>query len=393
MITQEETSVQTQDTTQLLTRITLPPLAWYGGSWAYEEPDPEPTPEPVAPPPEKWEQQTIGPESFGPDMRPGRGQGVILGRFLPPHAGHEYVVDFARRFTKQLTLFLRVGPEDTIAGELREAWLREMFPDVKVVRVDDAPPLNDAEEQNAARERWAWFVRQSVAQPDYLFASESYGAELAVRLGARYVPVDPARRVVPVSGEQIRGNPAAYWAYLPACVRPHYVRRVCLIGPEATGKTTLAGRLAARFNTLCTEEYARTWSSQARNFEWQPADTQIIAQGQRALTAVMAQRAYRVLFCDTDLLAVRLWCERIFGSVPEWLQELAQQEVCDLYLVTRPDVPYNGPARFDQPAQRQAFYERIVRELTERKLPFREISGDWETRFEQAHHAVETLLL
>lgn len=50
-----------------------------------------------------------------------------------------------------------------------------------------------------------------------------------------------------------------YWQYLPPVVRPYYAKRVCIYGPESTGKSTLTIDLARHFQTVFVEEYARAW--------------------------------------------------------------------------------------------------------------------------------------
>lgn len=368
-------------------RITLPPLAWYGGSWAYEDTTPETPAEVVETTPAPPLEEAGKPPDFGPERGPGKGRGVILGRFMPPHAGHQYLVDFARAITPDLTLFLNVGDKPAIAGELRESWLKELFPTVKVVRVDSSSLLEDLENQEVVS-NWAGLVKTHVAQPDYIFASDNSIAGLALRLGASAFSLDQQRRVFPVSSTQIRANPYAHWEYLPPCVKAFYTRRVCLIGPEGTGKSTLAWRLAARYNTLYTDEIARKFTA-SQGYRWRATDTQTIAVGQMAAETALARRANRVLFCDTDILAVWLWSERLFGAAPQWVREAANSVNRDLYLITKPDASYAQGAE----SERQTYYERCLQEIRARKLPFAEITGaDWEARFSQACAAVDKLL-
>jgi NadR type nicotinamide-nucleotide adenylyltransferase len=73
------------------------------------------------------------------------------------------------------------------------------------------------------------------------------------------VLVDRERRAVPISGERLRADPMGSWDYLPECVRPEYVRRIVVTGPESTGKTTLAQGLAERLATTWVPEYARAY--------------------------------------------------------------------------------------------------------------------------------------
>ena len=110
---------------------------------------------------------------------------------------------------------------------------------------------------------WAIWRRALLAvlpgPPDRVFTSDPYGAELAATLGARWIPVDPDRVARPISGTAIRAAPLACWDHLPRPVRPYFVRRVSVFGPESTGKTTLAAHLAALHRTAWVPEYARAY--------------------------------------------------------------------------------------------------------------------------------------
>src|SRR5205085_9004498 len=89
---------------------------------------------------------------------------------------------------------------------------------------------------------WSFWVNAIRAvlprDPDIVVSSQAYGAELARRLGARHVALDPSRRQVPISATQIRAQPMLHWRFIPPPVRPYYVRRVAILGAESTGKTT-----------------------------------------------------------------------------------------------------------------------------------------------------------
>jgi HTH-type transcriptional regulator, transcriptional repressor of NAD biosynthesis genes len=387
-IPESENSVVFSD----IKRITLPPMAWYGGSWAYSEPEPESESEPEIPLPAAANSLPSKTElsDFGLFRRPGESTGVILGRFLPPHAGHQYLLEFARAFAKKLTIFLHVGKEPVIPGELRENWLRELFPDAQIQRIDFSPTLEDLTDEKV-RTNWVQLVLKIVPRPDYLFTAESYGADLAAKLGAIHIPVDQHRRIVPISSTQIRANPIAHWEHLPPAVRAFYTKKVCLIGPEESGKSTLAWRLAAHYNTLYTEEFARAYLVN-QGLKWQPETTQTIVNGQLASEAVLARRANRILFCDTDVLSVHLWCERQFGISPSWLTEAAKLQVHDLYLVTSPERPAPAQQQNDHEKERQHFYERCLVEIKAKNGQFAILTGDGDSRFRQACVAVDSLL-
>ena len=73
------------------------------------------------------------------------GHGLILGKFLPPHAGHLYLADFARNFAERLTILVCSLPGDPIPGELRYAWMRELFPAARVIHIDRELPQEPGE--------------------------------------------------------------------------------------------------------------------------------------------------------------------------------------------------------------------------------------------------------
>src|SRR5262249_341183 len=139
---------------------------------------------------------------------------------------------------------------EPIPGALRHRWMSEIFPGVRVVHLTDENP-QDPSEHPAFWDIWREsLLRVLPARPDYVFASEPYGPRLAAELGARFVMVDAARETFPVSGTAVRADPLAHFRHLPRCVRPYFVKRVSVFGPESTGKSTLARRLAAHYGTV-----------------------------------------------------------------------------------------------------------------------------------------------
>lgn len=378
---------------------TLPLQAWYGGSWVWEEPAPQADPiDPNALGP--LDLPGIGPpdpvaqEAFGTGLPAGEGTGLVLGRFLPPHRGHQYLLDFAQNSVSKLYIGVRAQKNDSIPIEQRLGWLREMAPRAEVVVEVSAPSMtSEPDEPGESIKEWAALVRSAVSGVDfnYFFGSEPGYATLAGELAAELVLVDPARSVVAISASQVRDDPLTNWVHLPPCVRPHYVRKVVILGPEASGKSTLARQLAWHYGTVVVPEYARILLSDAGR-RAEPTDIPRLARGQRGAELALARQANRVLFCDGDLLGVALWSERMFGACPDWVRHEADRPTANIYLVTAPDVPYQGdPARHD-PARRQAFHDRCIAELSARNRPFVRIQGGWDERFDRARQVVDDLL-
>ena len=169
--------------------------------------------------------------------------------------------------------------------------------------------------------------------------------------------------------------------------------RISLTGPEATGKSTLAAQLAAHYGTRFVPEYAREYLAK-NGPRYTLPDLEAIAQGQLAAEdAAAAVQAAGLLFCDTDLLVIKVWAENAFATCPAWvLAELARPRYA-LTLLLAPDLPWQpDPLReHPDPTQRQYFYQLYRAELQARRWLFAEISGPPAQRFAQARAAVEAL--
>ncbi|MDP6816389.1 MAG: adenylyltransferase/cytidyltransferase family protein, partial [Alphaproteobacteria bacterium] len=119
--------------------------------------------------------------------RPSRG--FLLGKFLPPHLGHVYLCDFATAYADELSILLCSLPDDPIPGDLREGWLRRMFPAARLLRLADPVPQEPADHPDFWA-IWRELIGRLHPEPiDFVFASEAYGRRLAAEVGGRFVPV------------------------------------------------------------------------------------------------------------------------------------------------------------------------------------------------------------
>lgn len=318
-------------------------------------------------------------------------RGLVLGKFLPPHAGHVYLVEFARRWVDDLTVVVGTLASEPIPGAVRFGWMQELFPSVRVVHLTDENP-QAPDEHPGFWEIWrASLSRVLPAAPDFVFASEPYGAKLAEVLGAEFVPVDLERSALAVSGTAVRDDPLLHWAHLPHNVRPWFLRRVSVFGPESTGKSTLARRLAEHYQTRWVPEYARTLLEH-RQGALAARDLERIARGQVASEDALAQAANRLLVCDTDPLLTVVWSEALYGDCPETIQSSARERRYDLTLLCDVDVPWVAdPVRY-LPDERRSFFERCERALASQRRRFVRIQGDFTQRFAAARAAIDSML-
>jgi NadR type nicotinamide-nucleotide adenylyltransferase len=310
---------------------------------------------------------------------------------MPPHRGHQFLVDFARRYARTVTLFLVSTRRDPIAGKQREAWLRELFPGVRVIRLNFSRPIGAEPADPESASLLALRIQDRLRHLDFLFSSERRTATLADRLGARHVLVDPKRLSVPISATKIREAPMTHWDFIPPCIRPHFVKRVTLLGPEGTGKTTLAQQLAELYRTVVVGEYVRILQG-LPDVTLGPAEIPLAARAQIASEDALARQANRVLICDTDLISLWLWAERRWGWAADWVVEQAHQRAADLFLVLATDGPSSGASAYDTTQKREAFLERCQEVLRSAGKRFVVLRGSWSDRLDVAERTVGELL-
>lgn len=168
------------------------------------------------------------------------------------------------------------------------------------------------------------------------------------------------------------------------------MKKVVVIGPESTGKSTLSEQLAARFNTVWTPEYAREYIDKL-NRPYEQSDLLEIARGQVARERQLMPQANQVLICDTDLYVIKVWSEHKYGNyAPEILEMLSVQH-CDLYLLTYIDLPWEeDPQReYPDPEMRHYFYDLYRNIVYSTGIPWVDIRGSYEERTAKAVAAVE----
>ena len=271
-------------------------------------------------------------------------QGVIIGRFMPPHNGHRFLIDFARNYADHLTILLCSFQSEPIAGEMRYRWLCELFPSVRIVHITERNP-DAARDRPNATHIWADTIRTHVAGDiDMLFASEDYGRTLAELIGARYIAVDPLRHLVPISASELRRDPWTHWRHLPSIVRPYFVRRVVVATPppaelptsaERRHGSQIVQRLTEHFRTPFTIDYLAYWQQKGhlsdRGAE-QLADPSDILRAQQASEEALARHANRVLFCSSDPIRLAAWWSMHFGAPPALIEQHIARQHYDLYI-------------------------------------------------------------
>lgn len=163
--------------------------------------------------------------------------------------------------------------------------------------------------------------------------------------------------------------------------------KVCVIGPECTGKTVLSEALAARLNTVWVEEYARAYLNRL-SIPYVEADLVKIAHGQLRMEDEWINDANKILVCDTNLIVIKVWSEFKFGTCDKIILDLIAERKYDLYLLTCIDVPWTPDPLREHPNRREELFAIYLNEMKSQTVPFVEIKGNEQERLELAMEAI-----
>jgi nicotinamide riboside kinase len=196
------------------------------------------------------------------------------------------------------------------------------------------------------------------------------------------------------------------------------MKKIVIIGPESTGKSTLCEQLANHYKTLWCPEYAREYLlKHGMNYSYD--DLLTIAKGQIALegkfteevekterredrgithlssdsTGLPDSQAPRLLFIDTDMYVMKVWCEFVFGNCHQFILNQIVERKYDLYLLCNVDLPWVKDELREYPdlESRKKLYFIYKDIMINQSVPWVDISGGYEERLERAIKAVDEL--
>lgn len=163
---------------------------------------------------------------------------------------------------------------------------------------------------------------------------------------------------------------------------------ICLHGPESTGKSTIAPRLARALGGAVVDEYGRLYA-ELHGTEFTMADLVKIAETHDGITRALSGGGIDPLILDTDPLMTAVWADMLFDTRDPWFN--AWEGTADLYLLFDIDLPWleDGTRMFGSVEARQKFFDLSKAELERRGVKWALVSGQGEARFASAMAAVK----
>jgi HTH-type transcriptional regulator, transcriptional repressor of NAD biosynthesis genes len=350
--------------------------------------------------------------------------GLVVGKFAPPHKGHQLVIDTALENCDRVIVLVYGNPDfPEMPVHARADWLRFAYRgylNLEIFVPQNAPP-NDADDFVQREFVRVWLENRGLA-PNLVFGSEAYIAGFAAHIKAIPFVVDLERLRVPTSGTEVRkiwnsyrksvkfvNEPPLFYAtpgdlelFAALEQRVSYavleasqrwrepVHRVVLMGAESTGKSTLTERLAQEFHEPFVLEYGReVW--QRKNGELEQSDYTHIAEHHRELEDAAIVKAKNFLFVDTNAITTAYLGSVYEGTVPDRVIELARAAETRYHhaFLLSDDIPFEQDGWRDGTLWRSRSQSIIRYDLRSRGVHFTVISGDLESRVNQVRAILE----
>lgn len=181
------------------------------------------------------------------------------------------------------------------------------------------------------------------------------------------------------------------------------LKKIVVVGPESTGKSTLCEKLAVHYNTIWVKEYAREYLLK-NGTDYTFENLLEVANGQLRLEEEGIQQLsekFRVeptqrplLFIDTDQYVMKTWCEFVFGKCHPWILDQIVERKYDLYLLGNVDAPWVKDELREYPdlVTREKLYHHYRDILINQQVPWVDICGNYDERLQKAINAIDMLL-
>ena len=279
--------------------------------------------------------------------------GILFGKFLPPHLGHVHCIETALQHCARLFIVICSTKNANPSGRDRAKWVQQLAPRAEVLLTEDLCEWHFGSPcVEKCSETWAtWLSHVITEKINVVFSSEDYGPNFAGLVDAEHMSVDQERVIFPVSGTQIRADFRKHWFDMPNAVRAGLFRKVVIIGSESSGTSTLASDLAGALASPLIAEAGRTISWELaieyggmENVVWNEdifwrvlrdqADSENSARFQNC-DSIPGEFGPWIV-SDTDAVATVVWWERYLDENSNSAWSFAQTCLGDIYVVTDP---------------------------------------------------------
>ena len=326
--------------------------------------------------------------------------GFLGGKFLPFHLGHLYAIMSASNYVDKLYVILASNIElDTELCEKagipyipvadRLSWIGKTLKDIdniEILTIDDYGWADGS----------AKIIKAIPEKITHIFSSEESYGEYFNRYypDAEHIVIDNERSDRSISGTMIRNDVFGNWEMIPTCARPYFIKKVCIVGTESCGKSTLTKKLAKYYNTNFVHEVGRDYSEEYKN-QLTNSHFDSIAMDHYRLQETLAEQANKVMFIDSDAIITNYYADMYGYKFSSLIDEIANKQDYDLYIYLEPDVKWvDDGLRFSGNEIQRAKNNRLLKSFYHSKgVNFVSVSGSYRERFEKSKELIDELFI
>ena len=296
-------------------------------------------------------------------------KGIMIGKFMPLHKGHKWCIEEGMKLSSNFTVYIDdfnsepFGKGYMSVKDRYDIICNEFKDNINIVCSENKNPQDPSETDNF----WdIWkniIITASKGVPDFIIGSEEYIYKLAEVVGCKAIVLDIDRNKYPITATAIREDINANWDMLPCSTQYFFRKRICILGPESSGKTTATQKMAKKFNMEYVPEFAMDFLQDLdRDLVFE--DMATILYGQfRNLRKLRGEPA---VISDTEAITTKIWSLKLFGKYPPMIDYYMENQDFDIYILTNLNnygfVDIKG-RYFDDMEIQKWFFDQFVIEL------------------------------
>lgn len=309
--------------------------------------------------------------------------GFYGGKFLPIHQGHVYAITSAACEMDKLYVVLCTDKDEEhrlceeantfyISPEKRISWIGQIIADMENVELIH---ITEYEFEPGAK-----LIKKAIPYPiTHVYSSEPSYGHIFKKLypGAQHRLLDEERKAYSISATEIRKNPYSNWKMLPKVVRKDFVKKICIIGTESCGKSTMIRNLAKLYNTNYVHEVGRDYCEKHSN---QLTETMFseIAMEHYLLANKLSEESNKILFVDTEATTTQYYLDMYLGKYSNLIDEITKIQNYDMYIFLEPTIEWvdDGYRFAGGKEERLENNLKLKKMLIDRNIDFNVISGN-----------------